>query len=93
MLFIRKADALQTYKRLSATRNISACHLMQLFKDSLTNKRAVVTVHLSEWYTLCTTSMDRKLEATVRFLLTVLHWVLDKLSLALKMTKNSFWCT
>jgi len=59
VLLIRKADALQTYKRLSTTRNVSACHLMQLFKDSLTNKRAVITVHLSEWYTICTTSVDR----------------------------------
>lgn len=73
MLLIRKADALQTYKRPSAMRNVAACHLMQLFKGSLTNKRAVVTVRLSEWYTVCTTSMDRKLEVTVRFLLTVLH--------------------
>lgn len=63
---------------------------MQLFKDSLTNKKAVVTVNLSEWYTVCTTSVDRNLEATVRFLLTILYWVLDKLSLALKMTKNKF---
>jgi hypothetical protein len=63
---------------------------MQLFKDSLTNKRAVVTVQLSEWYTACTIFLDRSLEATVKFLLIILHWILDKLSLALKMTKNKF---
>jgi hypothetical protein len=35
-------------------------------------------------------SLDGNLEAIIRFLLTVWHWVLDKLSLALKMTKNKF---
>lgn len=36
-------------------------------------------------------SLDGNLEATIRFLLTVWYWVLDKLSLALKMTKNKFF--
>jgi hypothetical protein len=49
MLLIRKADALalQTYKRLSMTRNVSACHLMQLFKDSLTNKQWSLFIYMN----------------------------------------------